>query len=87
MMTWISALLAAGIALYVQLHLAKFIRKPLALFVTRALLLVLGTTVGVMLPHLMHADGLPGLLVGLGLVHAPAGAILLLKGWRGEGRS
>lgn len=85
------ALLLSGATAYTQLHVPNFTREPLV-WPLRVALMVIGLAVGytfASMPSLTSEEPhvLLILLIGVGLVHAPAAAILALKRARGSTKS
>lgn len=85
----IAATLFLGLAAYAQWRLADFTATQGKLWTVRSVLIAAGLGCGY-LGVLMVRDP-PGqmlaFLIGFGLVHLPASAILFMKGLRGEGPS
>jgi hypothetical protein len=85
----LAAALFLGLAAYAQLRLPEFTATPGKLWTVRCVLIAVGTGCGYV-GALMYRDPLAQILaflVGFGLVHLPAAAILFMKGLRGEGPS
>ena len=88
----LAAVVAASLlalAAYAQLRLAAFTATPGKLWTVRGVLIAAGVGCGYV-GLLMYRDPLPQLLafvLGFGLVHLPAAAIVFMKGLRGEGPS
>lgn len=85
------AILLCGVTLYTQWQVPRFTRSPFV-WPLRLALMAVGLAVGYTFastpsltsdePHVLLV-----VLIGVGLVHAPAGAILALKRARGSARS
>jgi hypothetical protein len=85
----IVAALALAAAAYVQLRLPYFTASAAKLTAARSILFIVGIGCGYVGAQ-MYRDPLASVLafiIGFGVVHLPATAILFLKGQRGEGRS
>jgi len=93
MFRYLVAALVAGLAVtaaaYVHLRLPYFTATPAKLRATRAILFVVGVGCGYVGAQMYRepVDAVLAFIIGFGVVHVPATAILLLKGLRGEGRS
>jgi hypothetical protein len=78
------------VAAYAQWQTASFVRGESRALALRLLLVLLGTAVGIVAGRTWSGSSVePGtmFLIGFGLVHVPAAAILFLKHHRGEGQS
>jgi hypothetical protein len=86
----IAATLALAVAVYVQLRLPLFTAGAAKLAAARAILFAVGVGCGYVGAQMYRQPGAAAVLafiIGFGVVHLPAAAILFLKGQRGEGRS
>ena len=87
-----SAMLAAlflAAARYAQMRLVDFTATPGKLWLVRSVLIATGIGCGYV-GAAMYREPLAqvlAFLIGFGVVHLPASAILLMKGLRGEGPS
>jgi hypothetical protein len=80
------ATLVLAAAFYAQLRLADFTATPRKLWTARSLLIAVGSGCGYV-GAVMYRDPLAqvlAFLIGFGLVHLPASAIVFMKGLRGE---
>ena len=88
----LAALLAAlflAVTLYAQARLADFTDTPGKLWTVRSVLIAIGVGCGYV-GAAMYQDPVAqvlAFLIGFGVVHLPASAIVLMKGLRGEGPS
>jgi len=88
-MTFLAALLLAA-AGYAHYTIPLMTARRRNAIVTRALLILAGIGVGIVMGAAYSADPLarlPVFLAGFGLVHVPAAIILFVKRSRGESRS
>lgn len=73
---------------YTHGYLSQFVRGRTRVLGLRAFLVVLGAGVGVVMMGMPGSEsGMLGFVIGFGLVHVPPALVLVLKRWRGEGRS
>lgn len=93
MFRYVMAALVAGLAVmaagYVHLRLPYFTATPAKLAAARAILIAVGIACGYVGAQMYRepVDAVLAFIIGFGVVHLPATAILFLKGQRGEGSS
>ena len=90
-MNWLAAIAALGVIVFAQVWLGRFVRSRGAAAFIRIVLGLLGLAVGIVMARLTRPESvdldLALVIVGCGLVHAPAAGVLLIKQWRGESPS
>lgn len=81
-------MIALAAVCYTHWNVAQFVRGRARILGLRAFLVVLGAGVGVVMMGIPGSEsGIIGFVIGFGLVHVPPAIVLMLKRWRGEGRS
>lgn len=85
----ILATLALAATAYVHVHLPLFTATAAKLTAARLILIAVGIGCGYVGAQMYRTPvaSVLAFLIGFGVVHLPATAILFLKGQRGEGRS
>lgn len=81
------AVAALAPAIYTHLRLGDFVRGERRVLALRAFLVALGVGVGVLAASATRDSPANIFVIGFGVVHLPPAILLMLKRWRGEGRS
>jgi len=90
LMAAVVATFALAAAAYVQLRLPDFTAGTAKAATVRTILIAVGIGCGYVGAQMVRGDPVAmvfAFLIGFGVVHVPATAILFLKGQRGEGPS
>ena len=81
------AVAALAPAFYTHLRLGDFVRGESRVLALRLFLGALGVAVGILMASATRDSPATAFIIGFGAVHLPPAILLMLKRWRGEGRS